>query len=69
MPSCDRGRQNWNDSKLKSASKEICEFYFSDNFHRVLQDRTQYKSLALCQAYTEDLAPNNRETSSLFRVL
>lgn len=62
MPSCDRGRQNWNDIKLKAASKGVCEvgfavglfvffFFFSpDNFHRILQDRTQYKILALCQA-------------------
>lgn len=62
MPSCDRGRQIWNDLKLKAASKGVCEvvwflvvlfglvFFFSpDNFHRILQDRTQYKSLASCQ--------------------
>lgn len=32
MPSCDRGRQNWNDIKLKAASKGVCEVGFAVGF-------------------------------------
>lgn len=52
MPGCERGRQNWNDLKLKGVSREICDgvgcsFVFPDNFHRFLQDKTKI------QDYTE----------------